>query len=180
PMIVHFDKKQSKDESETPGLERLRKRQQPVQQRLPENPVEPAQTKSVQTGASNKATLDLDTVLAIMEKHGDKLTDKAVQALFDRLPDADKESQEDSASEIPMEEVPRTHAESVRTEPSRIGQRHQKAVNAWNNEGYDSIRKLMPVMGLNFNQTRDLVDTLHHKGLIDKHNKSRKSGEKNV
>jgi len=67
----------------------------------------------------------------------------------------------------------------IQSQLERTAQKYQKAREAWEN-GATSIRKLMPVMGLNFNQTRDLVDEMHRKGLIDKYEKSRSGNEESV
>jgi hypothetical protein len=56
-------------------------------------------------------------------------------------------------------------------EPGAIRQnKYECALQAWNG-GARSIRKLSAELGLNFNQARDIIDELHHRGLINKYEK---------
>lgn len=48
----------------------------------------------------------------------------------------------------------------------------EEALEAWN-AGHNSMRKLSSALSMNFNQARVLVNAMHVKGLIDKHNKQK-------
>lgn len=77
PVVVKFDKRQSQDFSETPGIDRLRA---PRQQLLPDTgPIKASPTNKSERGK----TLTLDAVLAL----AGKISDDALLAMIDKLPD---------------------------------------------------------------------------------------------
>jgi hypothetical protein len=77
---------------------------------------------------------------------------------YDDLPDLWEDDEDDDP--LPV-------VQSKRTAPPKPS-KYDRAVKAWN-AGNRSIRRLADAMELNFNQARDLINDMHNKGIINKH-----------
>lgn len=152
PMVVHFDKKQSRDVSETPGIERLKAPQQ-VQQsrRLPQTSITTIPVSKIQQQEplavkkeQSKTTLDLDTVLAL----AGKVSDETLLALIDRLPDR-------NGKDIDTEELAAFDEEQDderEPEPTLL----ERGLNAYS-EGHTTIDSLAVVLSISSWEARKLM-----------------------
>lgn len=152
PMVVKFDRKQSRDESETPGIERLRAAQQRTFAK--QSPV----ARTVTQEPTTKPELTLDDLLKLIRL----------------MPDVDPEDSRYSSHYEEEEEYYERPVKVIRMPelPKRqeVPAKYARAFSAWN-AGHKSIRKMMNELNIKFNEARELIEEMHEKGLIDKYDK---------
>lgn len=165
PLVVQFEKKESRDLSETPTIEWLRE---------PEKPVVPQVD-----AASTPRTLTIDQILALFE--AGKLSEAAMLKLIDRLPvvHEDEEQEEEPATGDLAPEIIDFQARNVRrmvpeqpTSPRVQHAKYQKALAAWN-AGHQSVRSLAVALEITESAAYKLMTDMDKLGLIQMKRKAK-------
>lgn len=167
PMVVQFDKKQSRDLSETPGMERLRqqRRMQPVvtQQvqpsRLPD-------TDALSTSKLSQLTVD-DILLLLQSLKEVDPTDSRYEQVEE--PIREQKAVDDRPAHLPRRPVSQMPVQKLQVparKPSQaLSPELQKALDAYK-AGYTSCRDMAPIIDVGKTRASELIRELRDRRLI--------------